>query len=57
MVQLSLICLFLKKDFDYVSAAHTVPYHSSRNPIEKIITIVIYVGLQSVGLACKEMNE
>ena len=35
-VQLSLICIFLKLDLDYLCAGHTAPYHSWRNPVESI---------------------
>ena len=35
-VQISLICLFLKLDLDYLCAARNAPYHSWRNPVERI---------------------
>ncbi len=41
-VQLSLICLFLKLDLAYLCAGRTAPYHSWRNPVERIM----YFGLQ-----------
>ena len=44
-VKLSLICLFLKLDLDYLCAGRTAPYHSWKNPIECIMSI-INLGLQ-----------
>ena len=55
-VQVSLICLFLKLDLDYLCAARNAPYHSWRNPVERIMSI-LNMGLQSVGLARKLMEE
>ena len=49
-VQVSLICLFLKLDLDYLCAGRTAPYHSWRNPVERIMAIV-NLGLQSIGIA------
>ena len=49
-VQLSLICLFLKLDLDYLCAGRTAPYHSWRNPVERIM-LVLNLGLQCIGLA------
>ncbi len=54
-VQLSLISLFLRLDLDYLCAARTAPYHSWRNPVERIMSIV-NLGLQCVGLAREEMD-
>ena len=55
--KLSLICLFLKLDLDYLCAGRTAPYHSWRNPVERIMAI-LNLGLQCVGLARSEMpNE
>ena len=53
-VKLSLICLFLKLDLDYLCAGRTAPYHSWRNPVERIMSI-LNLGLQCVGLARAEM--
>ncbi len=53
-VQISLICLFLKLDLDYLCAGRTAPYHSWRNPVERIMAI-INLGLQCVALARKQM--
>ena len=55
-VQLSLIALFLSLDLDYLCAARTAPFHSWRNPVERIMSIV-NLGLQCVGLARGEMSE
>lgn len=55
-VKLSLICLFLKLDLDYLCAGRTAPYHSWKNPVERIMAI-INLGLQCVGLARAEMPQ
>ena len=55
-VQLSLICLFLQLDLDYLCAGRTAPFHSWRNPVERIMSL-LNLGLQCVGLARKEMPE
>ena len=52
-VQLSLISVFLKLDLDLLCAARTAPYHSWRNPAERIMSI-INLGLQCVGIMRKE---
>ena len=54
-VQLSLICLFLKFNLDYLCAGRTAPHHSWRNPVERIMSI-LNLGLQCVGLARSEMS-
>ena len=38
-VKLALISLFVDLDLDYVCAARTAPYHSFRNPAERIMSI------------------
>ena len=48
-VQLGLISLFLQLDFYYLCAVRTAPYHSWRNLVECIMSIV-NLGLQCVGL-------
>ena len=53
-VQPSLIYLFLKLDLNYLCAGRTAPYHSWRNPVECVMSI-INLGLQCVGLARAEM--
>ena len=55
-VQLSLICLFLKLDLDYLCVGRTAPYHSWHNPVERIMSI-LNLSLQCVGLARAEMSE
>ena len=57
-VQLSLICLFLKMDLDYLClcAGRTAPYHSWQNPVERVMS-VLNLGLQCVGLAREKMPE
>ena len=53
-VQLTLISLFLHLDLDYLCAARTVPFHSRRNPVERMS--IVNLGLQRIGLARKEMG-
>ena len=55
-VQMSLIALFLKLDLDYLCVARTAPYHSWRNPVERIMS-VLNIGLQSVGLMGEKMSD
>ena len=55
-VQLSLICLFIKLDLDYLCAGRTAPYHSWRNPVERIMS-VLNLGLQCIGLARDQMPD
>ena len=55
-VQLSLICLFLKLDLDYLCACRTAPYHSWRNPVERVMP-VLNLGLQCVGMARAQMPD
>jgi hypothetical protein len=55
-VQLSLVCLFLKLDLDYLCACRTAPYHSWRNPVERVMSI-LNLGLQCVGLARTKMPD
>ena len=55
-VQLSLICLFLKLGLDYLCACRTAPYHSWKNPVERVMSVLNF-GLQSVGLARAEIPE
>eukprot|EP00731_Ephydatia_muelleri_P010010 Em0005g596a len=43
-------------DLDYLCAARTAPYHSYRNPMERIMSIV-NLGLQAVALAREKMPE
>lgn len=53
-VQLSLISLSLKHDFDLLCAARTAPCHSWRNPVERVMS-ALNTALQCVGLMRKEM--
>ena len=55
-VQLSLICLFLNLNLDYLCVGRTAPYHSWRNPVERIMSI-IKLGLQCVGLARSKLSH
>ena len=55
-VQISLICLFLKLDLDFLCAGRTTPYHSWRNPVERIMSI-LNLGLQCVGLAREKLPD
>ena len=56
--QISYICLFLQLDLDLLSAVRTPPYHSWKNPVERIMSIInIHVALQSVGLMRQKMPE
>ena len=55
-VKLALIALYLKLDLDYLCAARTVPYHSYRNPVERIMSI-FNLGLQAVALAREKMPD
>ena len=50
------LCLFLKLDLDYLCAGRTAPYHSWRNPVERIMS-VLNLGLQSVGIARVTMPD
>ena len=55
-VKLSLISLFLKLDLDYLCAARTAPFHSWRNSVERVMSI-LNLGLQCVGLARAKMPK
>ena len=55
-VQLSLISLLLKHDFDLLCAARTTPCHSWRNPVECVMS-TLNIALQCIGLMRKEMPE
>jgi hypothetical protein len=48
-VQISLICLFLQGDFDFLASVRTAPYHSWMNPAERMMSIV-NLALQGVSL-------
>ena len=53
-VQLSIICLFLKHDLDALTAVHTSPGHSWKNPAERVMSI-LNLGLQAVGVTRNEI--
>ena len=55
-VQLSLISLFLKLDLDFLCACRTAPFHSWRNPVERVMSI-LNLGFQSIGLMRKQVEE
>ena len=55
-VKLALIALYRKLDLDYLCAVRTAPYHSYRNPVERIMSI-LNLGLQAVALAQKKMPD
>ena len=55
-VKLALAALFLKLNLDYLCATRTAPYHSFRNPAERIMSI-LNLGLQSVGLARTKLDD
>ena len=48
-VQISLICLFLQLDLDYLIAMHTCPTQSWVNPAERVMCILNY-ALQHCAL-------
>ncbi len=55
-VQISLICLFLKGDFDMLIALRTAPHQSWNNPAERIMSI-LNLALQGVVLVHEIMSE
>ena len=55
-VQLSLVALFVNLNLDFLCACRTPPYHSWKNPVERIMSIV-NVGLQCVGIMRQEGSE
>lgn len=55
-VQLSLIALFLQHDLDMLEAVRTAPYHSWKNPCERV-NCILNIGLQAVGLMRGGMND
>ena len=52
-VQMSLI---LKYYLDFLCVARTAPFHSWRNPVERIMSL-LNIGLQSIGLMRKQMDD
>ena len=55
-VKLACIALFLKFDLDYLIAARTPPYHSWRNPVERVMS-TLNLGLQCIGMMRKAGSE
>ena len=55
-VKLGLIALFLRHDLDMIEAVRTAPYHSWKNPCERV-NCILNLGLQAVGLMRTWMEE
>jgi len=55
-VQISLICLFLQGDFDFLASVRTAPYHSWTNPAERVMSI-LNLALQGVSLERDKMDN
>lgn len=55
-VQLALIALFLHFDLDLLEALRTAPYHSWKNPCERV-NCILNIGLQAVGLMRSKMSD
>ena len=55
-VQIALICLFLRRDFDLLVAVRTAPNHSWTNPAKQIMS-TLNLGLQGVALKRDQMNS
>ena len=55
-IQIALINLFLARDLDFLCAVRTPPYHSWKNPAERIMSI-LNIGLQYVGVMRKETES
>ncbi|GBB95192.1 hypothetical protein RclHR1_24950001 [Rhizophagus clarus] len=55
-VQISLLCLFLKGDFDMLIALRTAPHQSWNNPAKRIMSI-LNLALQGVALVCETILE
>ncbi|PKY53552.1 hypothetical protein RhiirA4_547713 [Rhizophagus irregularis] len=55
-VQISLICLFLQGDFDFLASVRTAPYHSWMNPAERVMSI-LNLALQGVSLQRDSMDD
>lgn len=47
---------FFKFDLDYLVTARTPPYHSWRNPVERVIS-TLNLGLQCIGMMRKAGSE
>lgn len=55
-VKLTLIAPFRKLNLDHLCAVKTVPCHSYRNPVERIMSF-LNLGLQAIALALKSTPE
>ncbi|CAG8730868.1 31219_t:CDS:2 [Gigaspora margarita] len=55
-VQISLISLFFKGDFDIIIAMRTAPYHSWANPTERIMSI-LNLATENNNLLRKELKD
>ncbi len=55
-VKVALIALYRKLDLDYLCAVRTVPHHSYRNPVKRIMSIV-NIALQAIALARRVMSS
>ena len=54
--KLALMSIFLEKDLDMLVAVRTPPYHSWKNPVERVMSIV-NIALQGIGLMRSPMSE
>ena len=55
-VQLAIIALYIHFDLDMIQAVRTAPYHSWKNPCERV-NCILNLGLQAVGLMRGNMKE
>ena len=55
-VQISLICLFLHGDFDFLASVRTALYHSWMNPAEHVM-LILNLALQGVSLKWNKMGD
>ncbi|CAB4431620.1 unnamed protein product [Rhizophagus irregularis] len=55
-VQVALIYLFLREDFDLLIAVRTAPNHSWTNPAERIMS-TLNLGLQGIAFKHDPMNS
>ena len=55
-VETALIALFRKLDLDYLCAGPTVPFHSWKNTVERVMS-TFNLALQTVGLMHEAMDE
>ena len=54
--QISYICLFVLRNLDLLCAVRTPPYHSWKNPVERVMSI-LNLALHSVGLIRAHMGD